>query len=64
MNHHILVCQICCSPVKMTKTHVRFICMCDDEIRVLPLEVIDTEEHRNKFAIVLNDTTKTNGRYN
>lgn len=40
-----IICKICFTPVKITDTHIRFQCICDEDVRVLSKEDIYNDEH-------------------
>jgi hypothetical protein len=39
------ICITCETPLKIKRKNVHFRCMCDDEVRIVPLELAETHTH-------------------
>ena len=48
----IPVCSDCETPVKINRTHLVFRCMCDDEIRIIPIEFDWENSSRIKYLSI------------
>ena len=40
-----ITCKICWAPVRITNSLIKMVCMCDDEIRFIPLDRINDLEY-------------------
>lgn len=40
-----ITCKICWTPVKITNTLIKMACMCDEEIRIIPLDRLNDIEY-------------------
>lgn len=50
----IPVCSICETPVKVNKSYLAFRCMCDDEIRTIPVDFDWENSFRIKYLSMIN----------
>lgn len=54
-----ILCKICLTPVKVTDTYIRFVCMCDEDVRTLPKEDIYRDEHNWRIYSLNNKKEKS-----
>jgi hypothetical protein len=58
MNNKYLACTICKTPLKKINNKIYFKCMCDEDIRIIPLNEIDSDNNKYKLYLFSVETLK------